>query len=194
MAIAGPRKKLGPVGPHGPSGERGPRGKDGPKGDLGERGPQGATGFTGPMGSKGDRGDTGPQGPQGVPGPPGPASEAAQRILADFNTDAGTFAGDPVRINASETVTALTSNTAAQIPNGAFGVCYDKSSAVLCRVLLVGRLTGYSGLTIGSPIFIHTDGSLTHSVPNTGTVQQIGFAVSVTDIFFNFLQPMRRAS
>lgn len=56
MAIAGPRKKLGPQGPQGPKGDQGPRGERGPKGERGERGPQGATGWTGP---------------QGPPGPPG---------------------------------------------------------------------------------------------------------------------------
>jgi len=59
VAVAGPRKKLGPVGPAGPKGERGPQGDRGPKGDRGERGPQGATGFTGPQGPRGPAGRDG---------------------------------------------------------------------------------------------------------------------------------------
>lgn len=60
MAIAGPRKKLGPPGPEGPKGDRGPRGETGPRGPQGERGPTGPTGWTGP------KGDQGPPGKDGI--------------------------------------------------------------------------------------------------------------------------------
>jgi hypothetical protein len=91
-----------------------------------------------------------------------------------------------------ETVSSIASNSTANAPNGIFGICFDKSSDTLCRVLFIGRLGGYSGLTVGSALFLQTDGSVGHTVPTTGMVQQIGFAVSSTDAIFNLLQPMRR--
>lgn len=121
-----------------------------------------------------------------------PMSSAA-RLVAQFNTDVGTVVGNLVRVNGTNSVTKIVDNLATTIPNGVFGVAYNKPSATLVDVLFTGIIGGYGGFTTGNPLFISTGGIPTHTVPTTGMVQQIGFAVSSTEFFINLLQPMRRA-
>lgn len=120
-------------------------------------------------------------------------SGSAPRLIAQFNTDVGTVVGDLVRVNGVSTVTKITDNLAATIPNGVFGVAYNKPSATLVDVLFAGIIGGYGGFTTGNPLFVSTGGAPTHTVPTTGMVQQIGFAISATEFFINLMQPMRRS-
>lgn len=117
----------------------------------------------------------------------------APSVVRIFTTDAGTVSGDLVTINGSNTVTAITSNSSATIPHGIFGVVISKPTSLTAEILFLGGLNGYSGLTIGSAVFISLTGTPTHAVPATGMIQQIGFAISATEIFFNFKAPLRRA-
>lgn len=118
----------------------------------------------------------------------------APKLIATFNTDVGTLVNDLVVVNGDNSVTKITSNTAAEIPHGIFGVVTSKPSGTSAEVIFVGIQGGYSGFTTSNALFVGTDGLLTHSAPATGTVQQIGFAVSTTEIFVNPKQPIRRAS
>jgi len=138
-------------------------------------------------------GIAGPQGPQGPAGPAGPTPVSVPKLVATFNTDVGTLATHLLRVNGDNTVTQITDNLAATIPNGVFGVGLSKPSALQIDVVFTGIVGGYSGFTIGSPLFISTLGVPTHTPPATGMVQQIGFAVSATELFVSLMQPMRRS-
>jgi len=109
------------------------------------------------------------------------------KLVAQFTTDAGTAVKDLVYVNGVNTVTKITDNSSGTIPNGIFGVVYNKPSAILADVIFTGIITGYAGFTTGSPLFISTGGVPTHTVPATGVVQQIGFAVSTTDFFVQLM-------
>lgn len=121
------------------------------------------------------------------------AATQAPKLIATFNTDVGTDVGDFVKVNGNNTVTAITDNSVSEMPNGVFGICYSKPSSLVAEVLFVGIMAGFSGLTIGQPVFINTLGLASHTPPNTGMSQQIGFAVSATEVFINLMQPMRRS-
>jgi hypothetical protein len=105
--------------------------------------------------------------------------------MATFTTDAGTVVGDLVRLNAANTVTKITDNLASTIPTGVFGVCFSKTNATTCKVLFVGIVGGYAGLTAGSAVFVQTDGTMANAVPTAGIVQQIGFSVTSSEVFVN---------
>jgi hypothetical protein len=144
------------------------------------------------LGSNGVPGPQGPAGPPGPQGPVGPTPTTVPKVVVTFTTDAGTLATHLVRVSAANTVIRITDNLSATIPNGIFGIGLSKPSATQIEVIFMGILGGYSGLTIGSPLFISTAGIPTHTPPATGMVQQIGFAVSATELFVHMLQPMRR--
>lgn len=114
------------------------------------------------------------------------------RLVQQFNTDVGTNVGDLVRVNAANTVTKILTNDSAEIPNGMFGVGYFKPSPLLLDVMFVGIGSSYAGLTTGQAVFISTGGVPTHTITTTGMLQQIGFAISATEIFFLLQQPIRR--
>jgi hypothetical protein len=138
-------------------------------------------------------GSVGPQGPQGPVGPAGPSSTTSLRVTSTFTTDVGTNVKDLVKVSGVSSVTKITDNSTASIPNGIFGLGYQKPSPTQIEVIFLGILGGFSGFTTGSPLFISTLGTLTHLVPASGMVQQVGFAISTTEIFINLMQPMRRA-
>lgn len=115
------------------------------------------------------------------------------RLSLVFDTDIATQPGDLVKVNGNNTVTVIADNSSGEVPNGIFGVGYSKPTTTSIEVLFCGIGGGYSGLTAGSPVFIDITGAPTHSVPATGMIQQIGFAISATEIFFNFKAPLRRA-
>jgi hypothetical protein len=121
------------------------------------------------------------------------AATQAPKLIATFNTDVGTDVGDFVKVNGNNSVTAITDNSAAEIPNGIFGICYSKPSSLIAEVLFVGIMAGFSGLTTGQAVFLDTFGLATQTAPSTGMSQQIGFAVSATEVFISILQPMRKS-
>jgi len=123
----------------------------------------------------------------------GPASEAL-KLIEEFDTDAGTLVGDLVRVNGSSSVTKILTNDISEIPKGVFGVVFSKPSTLRARVLFIGIKDGYTGFTTGDALFVDTDGTLTHTAPATETVQQIGFAVTPTQIFVNIKLPTRKST
>jgi len=138
-------------------------------------------------------GIVGPQGPQGPIGPAGPAATTVPTVTKVFTTDLGTAAKDLVYINAANTVTKVTSNSAGVIPHGIFGIGIVKPTTLSIEVLFMGTVSGYAGFTPGQPLFVSTSGTLTHTVPTTGMVQRVGWAISATEIFVQLTAPYRRA-
>lgn len=147
----------------------------------------------GKNGVQGPQGPQGPPGPAGPQGPAGPSSVSVPAVTMVYNTDLITQPGDLVYINSSMTVTKLTSNSALIVPNGIFGVGYSKPTTTTIEVMFTGIMTGYSGFTPGLPLFIGTTGVPTHFAPMSGVSQQIGRAVTTTDMFVQMMQPMKRA-
>lgn len=116
------------------------------------------------------------------------------KVIAPFDTDAGTSVGDLCVVSASNTVTKITSNSTAEMPKGIFGIVYSKDTSTTCEVLVLGSQDGYAGFTVASALFVGTDGALTHSAPTTGMVQQVGFAITTGEIFLFPQQPFRRSA
>ncbi len=137
-------------------------------------------------------GPIGPQGPTGPQGPPGAGSSEGY-VLDTFDTPMATAANDFVVVTTTNTVAKVPDNLTTTMPRGIFGVCSNKPTATTADVIFIGRVSGFSGLTVGLPVFVSTTGTATHTAPTTGMVQQIGFATSATEIFVNLLQPFRRA-
>lgn len=119
--------------------------------------------------------------------------QSAPKLVATFDTDVATLPGHFVRVNGDNSVTKISDNLEATIPNGVFGVGFAKPSSTEIDVIFSGIVGGYSGLTAGSPVFISSSGLPTHTPPASGMVQQIGFAIKPTEIFVQLMQPMRRA-
>ncbi len=131
---------------------------------------------------------------RGTGGGGGPsAATEAPKLIEEFDSDVSTVAGDLVVIDASNTVTRILDNDSLTMPNGVFGVCTSKPSPTRARVTFIGIQTGYSGFTPGLPLFVSTLGVPTHTVPLTGMVQQIGFAISSSALFLNLMQAIRRS-
>jgi hypothetical protein len=85
--------------------------------------------------------------------------------------------------------------TAASGEYPAFGIsvaaCTDTNEA---RILVKGvvRNEGWTGLTPGAPIYLgETDGALTETAPSTSNdcVQIVGYALSDSEIYFDFSRP-----
>lgn len=126
-------------------------------------------------------------------GPGGPATDVP-KLIQTFSTDVSTDIGDLVKVNGSNSVTAIADNTAVEIPNGVFGLVTAKPNATTADVIFVGIQGGYSGFTTGLALYVDTDGTLTHTAPATGTLQQVGFAVSTSEVFLYLQNPIRRAT
>ena len=147
----------------------------------------------------GKNGTTGPQGPQGPPGPaglqgpPGPVTTALGSVTLTFNTDLVTQPLDMVYVNGNMTVTKIISNSPVYVPNGIFGIGINKPTTTTIEVLFTGIVSGYSGFTVGLPLFMSVVGTPTHFPPATGVLQQIGRAVGSGDMFVQILQPFKRA-
>lgn len=213
MATAGPRQKLGPQGPKGDAPEHEWSGTrlrfQNPDGSWGEytnlKGPKGEKGDPGKMGPPGPGGYNGRPGigvpPGGAPDQvltkidgtdyntewrdPGTGGAATQapKLIVTFDTDVSTAVGDLVKVTGLDFVSRITDNLEATIPNGIFGVVTGKPTTNTAQIIFVGIQGGYSGLTTGLPVFVQTDGTAGHLIPTSGIVQQIGFAVSTTEIF-----------
>jgi hypothetical protein len=203
----GPEGRIGPIGPEGEPGKDGKDGIDGKDGkdglppehewkdtELRFKHPDGKWGkyvdLKGPSGTIRTHSTVGfaNGGSGGTPTP----VESAPKLLATFDTDVGTSVLDMVVVSGDNEVTKITDNTSLEIPNGIFGFGYNKPSSTTIEVLFIGIIGGYSGFTTGLPLFVGTDGAPTHSIPATGVVQMIGFAVSSSEIFVDIKLPTVR--
>ena len=53
-----------------------------------------------------------------------------------------------------------------------------------------GTLNGFTGLSTGSVYFLSTGGTITNSTPTVGFIQQVGIALSTTELNINILSPI----
>lgn len=65
------------------------------------------------------------------------------------------------------------------------GIIIEKITSTSCKVLLLGTISGFSGLSKGKKVFLGTDGSVTSNVATTGYLQCLGTAKEIDTIIFN---------
>lgn len=113
---------------------------------------------------------------------PGIASKAS-RVVLEFTCAASVAINDLVYQDSVNQSTAVecTDNTTVQ---PTIGVVIDKPTTTSCEVLVLGIQEGYTGLSIGSKIYLDTDGTVTTTKPSSGYMQVLGTAVATDTIFF----------
>jgi hypothetical protein len=65
------------------------------------------------------------------------------------------------------------------------GIVLEKPTTTTCKVLLVGTVQGFSGLTKASRVFLNTDGTITDVAVGTGYLQCLGTVRDVDTVDFN---------
>jgi len=108
-------------------------------------------------------------------------------VLKDMICETTALTGELVKEDPSvnNKVLEIVDNVPANLPTGVFGVIISKSSPTLCNVMLFGTVVVLSGLTPGTEIFLHTDGTITHTPPVTGLLQKLGRALTTTKAFWD---------
>ena len=66
-----------------------------------------------------------------------------------------------------------------------FGIIIEKVDSTTAKILLIGTISGFSGLTKGNQIFLSITGSITSTPPITGYLQSLGVAKESTEVDFN---------
>ena len=101
--------------------------------------------------------------------------------------------GDLIGLNSSGNIILATSVSGGNVHARGFALT-DKvmgafgNTKTLTRMAFfdVGKVGGYSSLTIGGAVFLGAAGDITQTEPSTGKVRQVvGFAVSATEVMFN---------
>lgn len=106
----------------------------------------------------------------------------AEKIADIFNCAATVVVGDLVV--PSETISGNVESLSSNVYNNlCLGVVVSKPSLTTAEVLVSGRLSGLSGLPIGRPLFIGTDGKLTALKPTTGHLQTMGMSITASTAF-----------
>lgn len=111
-------------------------------------------------------------------------AEAAASLVLTFDCEASASVGDIVYQDALNDTKVLVNTTNTE-SKPSIGVIIEKLTTTTCKVLVLGINAGYSGLSIGSKVFLDTDGTTTSTKPSTGYVQTLGIAVSATQIYFS---------
>jgi len=65
------------------------------------------------------------------------------------------------------------------------GVIVDKPTTTTCQIMMVGRVSGLSGLTKGRKVFLSETGTITSTLVTTGYIQCLGVAKEADEINFN---------
>lgn len=71
-----------------------------------------------------------------------------------------------------------------------FAVIINKLTSTRCEILLLGQISGYTGLTKGRKVFLSETGRITSTPPTTGYVQSLG--VAKEDSIVDFRPNMQR--
>lgn len=110
-------------------------------------------------------------------------ADEATRVVVTMGCDSSAAVGDIVYQDTSvnDWVVVATNNTDAR---QVIGAIYSKPTPTTCKVILLGELSAYSGLSTGAKVFLSTSGTPTQTAPATGYVQNLGVAVNSTTILF----------
>jgi hypothetical protein len=112
------------------------------------------------------------------------AEDSERIVLPDITVDSGISIGDWVREDFGSPNSALSipNNSITTLPAGVWGLVIDKPTSTTADVLVLGKTSGFSGLTAGE-LYINTDGTATQSAPSTGIYQPLARALSSNTIF-----------
>jgi hypothetical protein len=117
------------------------------------------------------------QGPEGIPGISAVSILTTPRTLGGNRVVTAELdyadCTDLSTINRVIGVTASAANAWDTIPVVEFGV-----------------LGGFSGLTPNTPIYLSTNGTVSHNLPSSGYQQLIGVAISTTKLSINIQEPL----
>lgn len=139
----------------------------------------------GPAGPIGPQGNTGPIGPQGPIGPEG--ISGIQSIVIFTNIP---LSGNKVIAYTSNGV-AYADNTNLTHIGSVLGFTRTSCSANSnTSIQTFGFLNGFYGLNSGLPVYLSTNGDLTQTVPTTGFVNNLGIAISSTELNINITMPI----
>jgi len=113
------------------------------------------------------------------------ASTKAKTLQDIFPCDASAATGDFVR--ASATIAGgvdVASNNAIKRP--VIGLILSKPTTTTAEILLLGKASGFSGLTQGDTVFLSSTGTATTTAPGgSGYLQILGAATNTTEIIFS---------
>lgn len=123
-----------------------------------------------------------------------PSTNQPRVVVPDFTCTSSAVPGDFVveDISVARKLNVVTSNTKEMIPHGVLGVIFEKQSSTSCSLLILGLVSGASGLQFGKPIFVGTDGKIAQTKPAIGTSHRVGIAISATEYIFNPSQNFRQ--
>ena len=108
-------------------------------------------------------------------------ADNAKRVLHTFTCESSLALRDPVYFDATTPNKVL--KPSDNVTSGIIvGFVYQKPSDTTARVIIVGVLDGFSGLTQGSRVFLSATGGVTQTRPVSGITQCIGVACSSTEI------------
>jgi hypothetical protein len=101
-----------------------------------------------------------------------------------LEADSSVTVGDIVRIESPDLVVTCEDNLNI---NPAFAIVTEKPTPTTAKLMLMGYISGYSGLIPGRTLYLANDGSIAQIPPNSGEnryQQALGVALSETKILF----------
>lgn len=87
-------------------------------------------------------------------------------------------------------ILGLADNTTG--PKAAIGICVKAAANTGQKagiILGMGYVSGLSGLTPNSSVYLGTAGGLVYAIPGAGLKQSIGYTLSATELFLTIAQP-----
>jgi len=101
-----------------------------------------------------------------------------------LDSDISVAVGDIVRVESADLVVTCSDNLNI---NPAIAIVIEKPSPTTAKLMLVGYISGYSGLIPGRTLYLANDGSIAQTPPNSGEnryQQALGVALSESKILF----------
>jgi len=118
---------------------------------------------------------------QGPSGPPGPAGPGGSEVLV--RAASGAIGGHRVvALTSDDTVVYASSadNTGYRVVGVSTGAAVDGADVTVQQVGLVAWPS--SAFTTGLPVYLTTDGLVSHTPPATGIVRQVGIALAANKL------------
>ena len=139
----------------------------------------------GPAGPTGPQGNTGPIGPQGPAGPEGISGIQSVNVFVE-----STLSGNKVVAFTSNGVVYADNTNLSHIGNILGFTRTSSESNSNTSIQTFGFLNGFYGLIPGLPIYLSSNGSITQTVPVTGFINNLGIALSSTELNINITMPI----
>lgn len=104
-----------------------------------------------------------------------------ERVVLYFDCNSSLVVGDLVResLTDDDKVLKVTNNTSGP----AIGVVMEKTTATTCKVMIIGKVSGQTGLVRGRKVFVSPSGVATAASPSSNYMQVLGIAISATEYY-----------